>query len=105
LLLLEKARQFRERGELKEFHRIVGSILGLRKASLSVHEIEDLHEVIYEPNELRGILSEKYRTLFLSDTQRVPFLVGDLEPVTLIEINCACSLLYLYRSRWFYESD
>jgi len=50
LLFLEKARRFRERGELKEFHRIVGSILGLRKASLSVHEIEDPHDpaqVIY----------------------------------------------------------
>ncbi len=43
MLFLEKGRQFRERGELKEFHRIVGSILGLRKASLSVHEIEDPH--------------------------------------------------------------
>ncbi len=65
--LLEKARQFLERGELKEFNRIVDSILGLRKASLSVHEIEDPHDpsqVIYEPNELKRILSEKYRTLF-----------------------------------------
>src|SRR5690606_12962758 len=92
------ANHFRKNKELKEFHRIVGTILRLRKASLSVHEIEDPadpSQIIYEPNELRKILSEKYRTLFLSDTQRAHFSVGEINPTTSKEVAEAASTINL----------
>src|SRR5262249_5265689 len=77
-------------GDWKTFHRIVQWILKLRKRSNSVREIEDPVEpgqVIHDPNKLWEVLSNKYRQLFLSDSDHTPFVVGTIRPTSLSEVS------------------
>lgn len=94
--LLERARSLRQDQELKEFHRIIGDILKVRKASLSVREIEDplaQGQVISDPNKLREILSTKYCELFTSHGQVTCFEVGYIEPTSWAEVAEAAELV------------
>lgn len=90
LALLGEAKLLKDENHLKEFHRIVENVKKLRKQNSSVHEItnpEDPSRVVYEPQKLRKLLSEKYRLLFNSHTVRQPFGVGEISPVSQEELE------------------
>ena len=79
---------------MAEFHALVGSILRLRKTAQGVQELEDplnSGEVIHEPKRLMGLLSEKYRNLFLSTLPRDQFEIGEIEGTCLEEIYRAAA--------------
>ncbi len=83
-------------GDWKTFHRIVQGILGVRKSSNSIREIEDPLEpgqVIHEPEKLRDVLSAKYRELFMSDSDNGPFSVGTIEPTSFQEVSFSTELV------------
>jgi len=89
---LEEAKSYKDENHLKEFHRIVQNIMKLRKQNSSVHELTDPKDpsrVIYEPDELRRLLSEKYRLLFCSNTPREPFVINEISPTSEMEIRNA----------------
>ena len=88
--LMGKLVELRRSNEMKEFHFIVGSLLRVRKTAFSANEIENPSgsgEVTYEPEEIRSLISKKYRQLFASDCPRRAFEVGYIEPTTCEEIN------------------
>jgi exonuclease III len=88
--LMGKLVELRHSNEMKEFHFIVGSLLRVRKTAFSANEIENPSgsgEVTYEPEEIRSLISKKYRQLFASDCPRRAFEVGYIEPVTSEEIS------------------
>jgi hypothetical protein len=61
----------------------------VRKTAFSANEIEHPSgsgEVTYEPEEIRSLISEKYRQLFASDCPRGTFEVGHIEPTTCDEV-------------------
>jgi hypothetical protein len=88
--LMGKLVELRRSNEMKEFHFIVGSLLRVRKTAFSANEIENPSgsgEVTYEPEEIRSLISKKYRQLFASDCPRRAFEIGYIEPTTCEEIN------------------
>jgi len=88
--LMRKLVELRRSNEMKEFHFIVGSLLRVRKKAFSANEIESPSgsgEVTYEPEEIRSLISRKYRQLFASDSYREDFEVGYIEPATCEEIS------------------
>jgi hypothetical protein len=88
--LMAKLVELRHSNEMKEFHFIVGSLLRVRKTAFSANEIENppgSGEVTYEPEEIRSLISGKYRQLFDSDCPRRAFEVGYIEPATCSEIS------------------
>jgi hypothetical protein len=94
--LLEKVNGLRKDQELKEFHRIVGDILQIRKSGASVREIEDplvQGQIISEPSELREVLSAKYCVLFASNDYRTPFEVGHIGPTSWTEVAQAAAMV------------
>jgi hypothetical protein len=87
--LMGKLVELRQSNEMKEFHFIVGSLLKVRKTVFSANEIENpagSGEVTYEPEEIRSLISKKYRQLFASDCPREAFEVGYIEPTTYNEV-------------------
>jgi hypothetical protein len=62
----------------------------LRKQNSSVHELIDQKDpgrVIYEPDKFQGLLSDKYKLLFCSDSSREPFAIGEISPTSEEEIG------------------
>lgn len=96
LALVNEANSRKREGDWKDFHRIVRSILGVRKGSASVREIEDPLEqgqVIHDPAKLRSVLSNKYRELFMSDSPRDPFAVEAIDPTSLEEVGLSVAMI------------
>jgi hypothetical protein len=90
LALLDDAKSYKDENHLKEFHRIVQNIMKMRKQNSSVHELTDPKDpgrVIYEPDKLQRLLSDKYRLLFCSDSPREPFAIGEISPTSEEEIG------------------
>ena len=72
------------------------NILKVRKSSISVREIEDLQEgrhIIHDPVELRGILSNKYSELFMSESPRVPVVLEEIESTSLKGVACSVAAI------------
>ncbi len=96
LALINEANSRKLEGDWLNFHKIVRSILGVRKNSASIREIEDPQEegcVIHDPAKLQAVLSNKYKELFMSDSPRDPFMFEEIEPTSLEEVTLSVALI------------
>jgi hypothetical protein len=94
--LVNEANVRKQEGDWRNFHRIVKSIIGIRKNSASVRELDDPSEpgqTIYDPERLRKILSDKYQDLFMTKSNRAPFVIENIEPTSPEEVNLSIKLI------------
>ena len=96
LALLEKAKTCKLDNQMKEFHSIIQNVLRIRKQNCSVQELEvseDKGQIVYQPEKLQKILSDKYQCLFDSATKRAPFDVGAIKPAKETEVRECAELI------------
>jgi len=85
LELVGKLNSLKRSNEMRQFHAVTAGLLRLRKRAFALQEIENPlnpEVTLYEPEKIRPIISEKYRSLFLSGAARSPLAVADIKPVS-----------------------
>jgi len=81
---------------MKEFHNIIGNVLRVRRKVFVAQEIRDPttpNEIIHEPNRVRNLISEKYRKLYVSETKKPLFEVGNIKPVSYRNVLDAAKMV------------
>ena len=75
---------------LREYHRILGSLLYLRKSGSIVTELLNPlsdSELLTNDEAMTPVLVEKYGSLFCSAENRAQFEIGNISPVSHIEVQ------------------
>ena len=96
IALMGKLNELRETNQMKEFHNIVGNVLRVKKKVFVAHELRDPEapdEIIYEPDRVRQLISNKYSRLYASDCEKSHFEVGEIKPVSREEVCRAAELV------------
>jgi hypothetical protein len=96
IALMGKLNELRETNQMKEFHNIVGNVLRVKKKVFVAHELRDPEapdEIIYEPDRVRQLISNRYSKLYASDCEESHFEVGEIEPVSMEEVCRAAKLV------------
>ncbi len=73
-------------------------ILRVKKKVFVAHELRDPEapdEIVYEPDKVRQMISDKYSRLYASDCEESHFEVGEIEPVSREEVCQAAGLVSL----------
>ena len=93
---MKKLNDLGRSNEKKEFHRIVGSILHVRRNAFLINEERhpfDSNEMVFNREEMNRLISEKYRGLSASESTRPLFEVSEIRAATLEGVCCVVDLV------------
>ena len=94
--LQDKIRSLLREHKMRDYHKIVGGLLNLRKSTMAVNDIEDPNDpgqAIADEEKLNDLLLTKYSTTFASDLDRAEFKIGNIRKISVETLEDACSII------------